>query len=312
MRHMTASPYPLESATAKIEWPTLLLIVAAYSAWFALTLAYGDWPLAAVAPLLIVTVTLHSSLQHETIHGHPTRHTRLNAALVMLPLSMWLPYERYRANHLKHHQDERLTDPFDDPESYYWTPQDWQRLSPLTRAIVYAQNTLAGRIFIGSWWVLGQFWLAEWRSFVRNDPDVRRFWIKHLLLCGLLVLWLTLVCRIPLWLYICAVVIPGNGVLLIRSFAEHRARPAMRERIAIVERSRILGPLFLFNSLHALHHATPATPWYRLNALYQRQREQLLTDNAGLVYHSYVDVARRYFFRVHDRPAHPQGRVAPN
>src|SRR2546429_4789297 len=35
-------------------------------------------------------------------------------------------------------------------------------------------------------------------------------------------------------------------------FRSHRARPDERERIALVERSWILGPLFLFNNLHSL------------------------------------------------------------
>ena len=33
--------------------------------------------------------------------------------------------------------------------------------------------------------------------------------------------------------------------------------------MAIVEGSWILGPLFLFNNLHALHHEDPAMPWYQ-------------------------------------------------
>ena len=106
-----------------------------------------------------------------------------------------------------------------------------------------------------------------------------------------------------------AMVIPGNGLLLIRSFAEHRARPQVRERIAIVEASWILGPLFLFNNLHALHHAEPKVPWYRLPALYRQRRAHLLVENGGLVYVTYFDVARRFMFRAHDVLPHPTGRV---
>ena len=294
---------------AGVEWPTLWLIISTYGAWFALTSAYGHWPFVIVAPLLVVLLTLYGSLQHETIHGHPTRHDIVNRALTVVPLLLWLPYERYRANHLQHHHDERITDPLDDPESFYWTPQEWQQLNPLTRAIFYAQQTLAGRILLGSWWVIGQFWRIEIRGLLRNEKNLRRDWCVHLLLCVPVVLWVTQVCGMPFWLYVIALVIPANGILLIRSFAEHRARPAVRQRIAIVEGARILGPLFLFNSLHALHHAAPGIPWYRLNALYRRTREQLLAENGGLVYQSYVDVARRFLFRAHDLPVHPQGRV---
>jgi fatty acid desaturase len=305
---MTESP-DQDLPAAAVEWPTLLLIVGTYGAWLALTAAYAHLPFVIVAPLLVALLTLHGSLQHETIHGHPTRNDTLNRALTAVPLLLWLPYERYRANHLQHHHDERLTDPLDDPESFYWTPQEWQHLNPLTRAIFYAQQTLAGRIFLGSWWVIGQFWRIQIRGLIRNEKNLRRDWCVHLLLCVPVVLWVTQVCAMPFWLYVLALVIPGNGILLIRSFAEHRARPAVPQRIAIVEGSRILGPLFLFNSLHALHHAAPGIPWYRLNALYRRTREQLLADNGGLVYQSYFDVARRFLFRAHDWPVHPQGRV---
>ena len=309
VRDLSATLAAANEPVAGIEWPTLLLILGTYGAWLALTAAYTQLPFVIVAPLLVVLLALFGSLQHETIHGHPTRNDIFNRAVTAAPLLLWLPYERYRANHLQHHHDERITDPLDDPESFYWTPEEWQHFNPVTRAIYQAQQTLAGRIFIGSWWVIGQFWRIEIRGLMRNDKNLRRDWCVHLLLCVPVVLWVTQVCGMPFWLYALALVVPGNGILLIRSFAEHRARPAVRQRIAVVEGSRLLGPLFLFNSLHALHHAAPGTPWYRLNALYRRTREQLLADNGGLVYQSYFDVARRFLFRAHDRPVHPQGRA---
>ena len=123
------------------------------------------------------------------------------------------------------------------------------------------------------------------------------------------VLWLKLVCGMPLWIYFVAMVIPANGILLIRSFAEHRARPAVRERVAIVEDSWFLGPLFLFNNLHSLHHESPAIPWYSLPRRYRLERERLLADNGGLVYRTYFEVAWRFLFRPHDVIEHPTGRV---
>jgi len=47
----------------------------------------------------------------------------------MVPLSLWLPSIAYRRNHLVHHNNERLTDPLDDPESYYSDPESWSHLS---------------------------------------------------------------------------------------------------------------------------------------------------------------------------------------
>jgi fatty acid desaturase len=123
------------------------------------------------------------------------------------------------------------------------------------------------------------------------------------------VYWVTIACGIPFWFYVVAMVIPGNAILLVRSYAEHRAHAATSERTAIVENSWVLGPLFLFNNLHALHHAEPGLPWYRYNARYRVLRERLVADNAGLVYQTYFDVARRYLFHLHDQAPHPLGRA---
>ena len=300
-----------------VEIPTLLLIVATYGAWCALTFAYGRWPLIVLAPALALVVTLHSSLQHEIVHGHPTRWTALNRLLAIVPLSLWLPYERYRHTHHVHHIDARLTDPLDDPESYYWRAQDWARLGPVARRALRLQQTLAGRVLIGSFWRIGMFLRdellalahTEKRALIRNEQSVRRVWLEHLAWCVPVVLWLQLVCAMPLWIYVLAVVIPANGILLIRSFAEHRARPEVPERIAIVEHSWILGPLFLFNNLHALHHESPAMPWYSLPRRYRHERERLLAANGGLVYRTYFEVAWRYLFRAHDVTLHPTDRV---
>ena len=306
---MTRTTSTSATAMASVEWPTLALILADYGGWLAATFAYGRWPLALVAPVTAVLLTLQSSLQHEILHGHPTRNPRVNRLLGMPPLSLWLPFVRYRRSHLAHHDDERLTDPLDDPESYYWTAQDWARLGPVSRASLRAQQTLAGRVLIGSFWRMGAFLAAEWRACRRNEDGVRAVWAEHLLWCVPVIVWVKFVCGIPLWLYVVAMVIPANGILLIRSFAEHRARPQVRERVAIVEGSRLLGPLFLFNNLHALHHEAPMVPWYRYNARYRVTRERLIAENGALVYRTYFAVARRYLFRAHDATLHPTDRV---
>jgi fatty acid desaturase len=292
-----------------VEIPTLLLIVGTYGGWLAITFAYGHWPLFIVAPIAAVLVTLHGSLQHEIVHGHPTRWSRVNRLLAIVPLSLWLPYDRYRQSHLAHHIDERITDPIDDPESYYWTAHDWAQLNRVSRVIVRVQQTLLGRVTVGAFWAIGRFLHAEWRAVVGNQPGVRAIWLEHLLWCVPVVAWVTLVCGMPLWVYVLTIAIPGTSLTLVRSFAEHRARPPVRHRIAVVEGSWILGPLYLFNNLHALHHEAPGIPWYEYPARYRRHRERLIAENGALVYRTYFDVARRYLFRPHDTLVHPLGRV---
>ncbi len=294
---------------APIEWPTLALAVLVYAAWIAATLAYRHWPLALDAPAVALPLILHSSLQHEILHGHPTRRATLNRWLAIWPLSLWLPFPIYRETHLAHHRDERLTDPLDDPESYYWTPEAWASAGRWTRTALRAQQTLLGRVILGSFWRIGAFWHAEARRIVGGDRRRRRLWLEHLLWCLPVLAWLRFACAMPLGVYVTTMVIPANGILLIRSFAEHRARPRVRERVAIVERSWILGPLFLFNNLHALHHERPSIPWYRYPGRYRRHRDRLVAENGGLVYDTYFAVARRFLVRAHDAVPHPFGRV---
>lgn len=91
-----------------VEWSTLLLILLCYAAWFACGLAWtSGWWWAGLAAMPFVTA-FHSSLQHETIHGHPTRFALLNEVLASLPLGVVYPYRRYKVLHLKHHNDINL------------------------------------------------------------------------------------------------------------------------------------------------------------------------------------------------------------
>jgi len=292
-----------------IEYPTVALAALVYGGWLAATHEYGHWPLWVVAPVVAVVLALHGSLQHEILHGHPTRWEAVNRLLGLPPLSLWLPYDRYRQNHLRHHVDARLTDPVDDPESYYWTPETWSRMWPATRALLRIQQTLAGRVLIGPVWTVLHFLHGEGKAIAAGEAGHFRTWLVHLVLCVPVVLWVTVVCHIPFWIYVVAMVLPANAILLVRSFAEHRALSPVRQRIAIVERSWVFGPLFLFNNLHSLHHEAPMVPWYDYNARYRLIRDRLLAENGGLLYVTYFDVARRYLFRPHDVLSHPHGRA---
>ena len=70
-------------------------------------------------------------------------------------------------SHLVHHRDERLTDPLDDPESHYWTPEQWAEVGFVRRRIIRANATLLGRVTIGPAWSMGRY-LA--REAVGADP----------------------------------------------------------------------------------------------------------------------------------------------
>lgn len=294
---------------AAIEWPTLGLALVIHGAFIALTWFHASVPWWFFLPLAAWISAWFGSLQHEIIHGHPTRNAALNTALAAVPLWLWLPYERYRVTHLVHHRDDRLTDPLDDPESRYWTAEAWRALGPIGRAIVRTQATLLGRLTIGPIWVIGCFLWTELRLVVAGDKALARVWLVHLLTLLPVLVWIFAICEVPATLYMLGFVHGGLALTLIRSFAEHRAAGPLRERIAIVENSRILGPLFLFNNLHAAHHRWPAVPWYRLPALHRAHRAELVAENGGLVYDGYRDLFRRYLVSSHDAPVHPLGRA---
>ena len=292
-----------------LEWPTLLLCLGIYGGWLALTWYWRALPPWLTVPGLVWLVAWQGSLQHEVLHGHPTRIRAVNDALGFPPLSLWLPYEIYRQSHLRHHDDQRLTDPFDDPESHYWTPELWAKLSRAGRWMVSMQTTLLGRLVLGPAWSVGRFCYFQFAALRSGHSSAWRIWLPHLAGAAAVLAWLWGVCGIHPAIYAAAIVYPALSLMLIRSFAEHRAAEGVRERIAIVEHAPVLGVLFLFNNLHSVHHAWPAAPWYRIPALYGRHRARLLEANGGLLYDGYRDVARRFLLTPHDRVLHPLGRA---
>jgi fatty acid desaturase len=103
----------------RLQWPTLGLVVVIHGGWLAATFWSDRLPLAALIAVGGWLIAWRGSLQHEIIHGHPTRWRRLNDALAAAPLGLWLPFEAYRRAHIDHHASDALTDPNHDPESRY-------------------------------------------------------------------------------------------------------------------------------------------------------------------------------------------------
>jgi fatty acid desaturase len=287
----------------EIEWPTLGLIAACYLIWvLATTWAAALWLPLGMA-LLALAVTLHSSLQHEVLHGHPFRSRRWNEAMVFLPLGLLFPYRRFRDLHLAHHNDERLTDPYDDPESNFLDPKVWACLPRWRQRLLRANNTLLGRMALGPALGTIAFVGDEARAIGAGDRDIARAWALHLAGLVLLAGWIGLA-PMPFWAYAISAYL-GMSVLKVRTFLEHRAHDEAPGRTVVVERGGILGFLFLYNNLHIVHHTRPRLPWYRLPALYAAEREAFLERNHGYSYTSYGEIFRRYFLRAKDPVPHP-------
>ncbi|MCC5965346.1 MAG: fatty acid desaturase [Natronohydrobacter sp.] len=287
----------------RIEWPTVALIIACYGLWaLAGALLWPGAPVVALAVMALMSA-LHSSLVHENLHGHPTRNRLVNEALVTLPLSLIYPYRRYRATHLAHHHDARLTDPIEDPESYYKAAWSHARMPRWLQGLLAVNNTMIGRILLGP--VLGAagFLAQEARLLRANAPGVRLAWGLHLvsLVPVAALVWAF---GIPFWLYGIAVVWPSLSLISIRTYAEHRWHDAPEGRTIIVERSP-LSWLFLNNNLHIVHHQIPAAPWYALPRLYAERRDHWQALNHGYVYRSYWQLFRDHALRPKEPVVHP-------
>jgi len=287
----------------EVEWPTLGLLAACYLVWLlATTWAAALWLPLGMA-LLALAVTLHSSLQHEVLHGHPFRSRRGNEATVFLPIGLFYPYRRFRDLHLAHHDDERLTDPYDDPESNFLDPKVWGRLPRWHQRLLRVNNTLLGRMALGP--VIGTiaFFRDEARAIRAGNARVRRAWVLHLAGLAAVLGWIA-VAPMPFWAYVVSAYL-GMSVLKVRTFLEHRAHEEAPGRTVVVERGGVLGFLFLYNNLHIVHHTRPRLPWYRLPALYAAEREAFLARNHGYSYRSYGEIFRRYFLSAKDPVPHP-------
>jgi len=294
---------------ASVEWPTVLLIVATYGAWAVLGLAvWPSHPMIALIGLGFV-LAMQSSLMHEASHGHPTRKLWINELLVGLPIGLVYPFRRFRALHLRHHADESLTDPFDDPESYYRAFWQHEDLPGWLRAMLRFNNTMVGRFLIGPLLGTAGFLLAESRLMATGDRAVRKAWLLHA--AGLVIVLpiLELGFGIPIWLYVIGPVWFGQSLISVRTFAEHQWSERPDGRTIIVERSPF-SFLFLNNNLHLVHHKSPTVAWYRLPALFQERRAEWLAMNRGYVFPNYFALLKNYAFKAKEPVVHPALRRA--
>ena len=293
-----------EILSAKIEWPTWILLVVTYTAWIALTLNWESIPGWAIWILGGYTTTLHSSLQHEAIHGHPTRNPRFNLALVWPPLLLWLPVEFYHENHLRHHRNE-LTNPDLDPESFFVKLEKWQKLPRWRQWILLFNNTFAGRMLIGPWLAAGGTLQNEFTLLHKRDYSHAKALIRHAISVAAVLYWVLAVCNMPLYLYLLAFVWPGTSMMMIRSFLEHRYDPDEAHRTVLVDGCPLTRLLFLNNNYHWIHHRRPELAWYRIPAAVRAQREEALQQNGNYTYPGYWTIAWRYLFRPWTHPAYP-------
>lgn len=290
--------------TARIEWPTIALILLVYAVLIGLVWFHAALPWWVILPLGSYFACLHSSLQHEVLHGHPTRSRIINELLVFVVPHLWLPYGRYRDLHLKHHNVQHLTCPVQDPESYYLLPEVWNAMPGFKRALFTFNNTLFGRMLIGPAIGIIRFWSDEIMQMIKGRRDILKCWsgfvISSVILFGF-VHW----AGMPIWQYILLIAYPAISLALVRSFCEHQASENVGERTIIVEASLFWSLLFLNNNLHIAHHERPSVAWYNLPSYYRAERNNFIAMNKNYLMHGYREIFWRYFFKPKEPVEYP-------
>ncbi|SLN11584.1 fatty acid desaturase [Oceanibacterium hippocampi] len=289
----------------RLALPTWTVIVAIYGGWLLLVAAHSHLPI----PLLVLLggwfVCWQGSLQHETVHGHPTRWRWLNTVLAAPPLSLWMPYPVYRETHLEHHATAALTDPDRDPESAFVSDAAWRRLGPAGRAILWSNQTIVGRLLLGPWLHIIALARSEYRRARRGEAGrVATTWMIHAAAVACLLILLDRFAGMSPWVYILCFAWPGASLTALRSFAEHAPYVRQDGRTALVETFWPMRLLYLNNTYHAVHHARPGLPWYRLGDAYRAEREAYLALNGGYVVQGYAALFRHHLLTPRFHPRH--------
>lgn len=279
----------------RLEIPTWCLISAIYGGWFSVVFFWnslGPW---LGTPLLIGFTAWYMSLQHELIHGHPTRKAWLNQLLGTLPLGVWYPYGLYRDTHLQHHKNEHLTIPGDDPEAYYFSRRNWESLTPAMMAVVRLRNTLPGRMLLGPLLDIFSTLTGALLAVFRGEWRTVAMWLVHGILLALLLFWMARQGLSPGW-FVLAISYPALSLTKVRSFYEHRAEHSPEARSTLNEAGLIWRLLFLNLNYHLVHHDLPGVPWFALRQVYFADRDAYIRRSEGFVVKGY-----REWFRQHTR-----------
>ena len=286
------------------DWRTLIIATLVYIGWFASVFTHKQLPWWATFALLTWFGAWHLSLQHELVHGHPFRNSKLNAALASLSVTMWVPFLSFKRDHISHH-NTTLTHPQLDTESYYAIPETWQNSGRLLRAIYWANRTLAFRLTVWSVFSAVQYFIADaWRA-VRNVGNARAAWFLHIPALVAVIYIVTNLAGMSMVEYLIGGVFGSHSLNMMRSFAEHKTLDNESTRTAMIDAGWLMGMLMLNNNLHIAHHDEPSAPWYEVPAVAKRTNAYERAANIDSLYKGgYGEIIRRFTFKPYDQPVY--------
>ncbi|QKJ87148.1 Fatty acid desaturase [Paramixta manurensis] len=294
----------------RLELPTWGLIAVIYGGWGCGTLfwhAIGPW---LGTPLLLLLTCWYMSLQHELIHGHPTRHAGFNQLFGLAPLAVFYPYGLYRDSHIQHHRNDHLTTPHEDPETYYFSPEQWQRYPRLLPLLARVRNTFSGRVLMGPWLDIALTLRSAVSALFAVNLRAIGMWLVHGILLLVMFYWLRQQGISALW-YVLTIALPALSLTKVRSFYEHRAEEAPETRSVINEAAWPWRLLFLNLNYHLVHHDLPGLPWYGLPQVYHAERQAYHKRSGGYVVQGYGVWLRQYAVKPIDVTVHPLSPAAP-
>ncbi|MBV8048440.1 MAG: fatty acid desaturase [Paludibacterium sp.] len=287
--------------------------------WGVIALIYGGWavtvhywrvlPAWFAWPLLIGLTAWHLSLQHELIHGHPTRWPWINHLLGIAPLAVFYPFAVYRDSHLQHHLDEMLTWPGADPESYYVAQSDWGRLPSWRRRLIAVRQTSLGRLLIGPACSVAAMLAAQPAWLARRGGAGVTAWALHVALLLLMLKQLSLQGLAP-GVYLLGVAYPALSLTMVRSLLEHRHADAVPARSVLNEAAWPWRLLFLNLNYHLVHHDLPGVPWFGLARVYFDRRADYRRRNQDFCLTGYGDLLWRHVRRPVLDARHPEAEHA--
>jgi fatty acid desaturase len=261
--------------------------------------------------MMVVLLSWYMSFQHELTHGHPTTNNTINRLLGLTPLAIWYPFDTYKVDHLKHHEDAYLTVPGVDTESNYITPEQAAGMGRLALWLYASQRTFLGRLVIGPAIVIVSLMTKTFRRVASGDFAALNVWAIHLPLVALLLWALEERTAISAWTYCFGMAYPALGVAMLRSLYEHRPGPSPAHRTVINHAGLFWRLLYLNNNYHAVHHAYPEMPWYRIPAAYAADREGYQARNGGFVVPGYLWLIRNFTWKLIDSPVLSDTQTAP-